>query len=110
MFRAYTLNVSGLLLFLVVCLAPAGGSAVAQVRLTQAESIEVTTGTPEYCRHLLHRVSSLAHLATAPVSNEVADLTSEGRQMCENGQTRSGIMRLRRALMLMGKGNRTAYQ
>ena len=48
----------------------------------------VTSDTPEYCLHLLDRVSELVRLATAPVPREVTDLTTEGHRMCAHGQTR----------------------
>ena len=65
----------------------------------------VTTDTPEYCLHLLDRVSELVRIATLPVPREVTDLTTEGHRMCAHGQTRGGIMRLRSALMIMEKGD-----
>ena len=69
----------------------------------------VTSDTPEYCLHLLDRVSELVRISTSPVPREVTDLTTEGHRMCSHGQTRGGIMRLRSALMIMEKGN-TAYR
>jgi hypothetical protein len=72
--------------------------------------MEVTSDTPEYCLHLLDRVSQLVGLAAAPVPRDVTDLTSEGRRMCALGQTRGGIMRLRSALMIMEKGNGPGYR
>jgi hypothetical protein len=61
----------------------------------------VTSDTPEYCLHLLDRVTELVRLAAAPPPHEVASLSTEGQRMCDQGQTRGGILRLRRALMLM---------
>ncbi len=72
--------------------------------------MEVTTDTPEYCLHLLDRISELVRLATSPVPREVTDLTSEGQRMCVHGQTRGGIMRLRSALMIMEKPDGPAYR
>ena len=37
----------------------------------------------------------------APPPQEVTFLSSEGQRMCDQGQTRGGILRLRRALVLM---------
>ena len=62
---------------------------------------QVTSDTAEYCLHLQERVSELIRLAAAPPPREVSFLSSEGQRMCGQGQTRGGIMRLRRALMLM---------
>ncbi len=70
----------------------------------QSVPIIVTTDTPEYCLYLLDRVSELVRGAANPVPHEVTDLTTEGHRMCAHGQTRSGIMRLRSALMMMERG------
>ena len=61
----------------------------------------VTSDTPEYCLQLLDRVSELVRVASSPPPQEVTSLSSEGQRMCDQGQTRGGILRLRRALMLM---------
>jgi hypothetical protein len=86
------------------------GSVAAQDQIVQASPMEVTTDTPEYCLHLLDRVSELVRLATVPIPREVTDLTTEGHRMCAHGQTRGGIMRLRSALMMMEKGTGAAYR
>jgi hypothetical protein len=62
---------------------------------------QVTSDTPEYCLRLLDRVSEMVRIAAAPPPQEVTYLSSEGQRMCDRGQTRGGILRLRRALMLM---------
>ena len=49
-------------------------------------------------------------LATVPVPREASDLTTEGQRMCDHGQTRGGIMRLRSALMIMEKDDGPAYR
>ena len=61
----------------------------------------VTSDTPEYCLKLHDRVSELMRATGSPMPSEVAFLSSEGQRMCGQGQTRGGILRLRRALMLM---------
>ena len=61
----------------------------------------VTSDTPEYCLHLLDRVSEMVRVAGSPPPQEVTFLSTEGQRMCDQGQTRGGILRLRRALMLM---------
>ena len=66
---------------------------------------EVTSDTPEYCLQLLDRVSELVRVADAPPPQEVTSLSSEGQKMCDQGQTRGGILRLRRALLLMMRQN-----
>lgn len=62
---------------------------------------QVTSDTPEYCLHLLDRVSELVRTAATPPPQEVTSLSSEGQKMCDQGQTRGGILRLRRALLMM---------
>ena len=84
--------------------------AAAQEAESEGKPMEVTTDTPEYCLHLLDRVSDMVHLATSPVPREVTDLTTEGQRMCAHGQTRGGIMRLRSALMMMEKPDGPAYR
>jgi hypothetical protein len=64
---------------------------------------QVTTDTPQYCLQLLDRVSELARVNAHP-PQEVTDLSTEGQRMCDQGQTRGGIMRLRRALVMLRRG------
>jgi hypothetical protein len=97
-----------LLVALGVLPTGAPGPVIAQDQIVQTNPMEVTSDTPEYCLHLLDRVSELVRLATAPVPRDVTDLSTEGHRMCAHGQTRSGIMRLRTALMIMEKGGGTA--
>jgi hypothetical protein len=61
----------------------------------------VTSDTPEYCLHLMDRVSELVRVAGSPPPREVTFLSREGQRMCDQGQTRGGILRLRRAMVLM---------
>jgi hypothetical protein len=62
---------------------------------------QVTSDTPEYCSRLLDRISELARTAPAPPPYEVTSLSIEGQRMCNQGQTRGGLLRLRRALVLL---------
>lgn len=61
----------------------------------------LTSDTPEYCQQLHERVSQLIRIADAPPPREVAFLSSEGQRLCEQGHIRGGVLRLRKALMLM---------
>jgi hypothetical protein len=61
----------------------------------------VTSDSPEYCLHLLDEVSQMVRVSPSPPPQEVTLLSTEGQRMCNHGQTRPGIMRLRRAWMLM---------
>jgi hypothetical protein len=101
---------AGLLLSLASWLLIAAPSGSAQVRIIQAGPMEITTDTPEYCQKLLNRIGELVRLAAAPVPHEATSLTTEGERMCDHGQTRGGIMRLRSALLLMEQRHGPAYR
>ena len=75
--------------------------AAAQKPPESSAPMEVTTDTPEYCQYLQTRLHALVHSASSPPPQEVTDLLADGQRMCEHGQTRGGIMRLRRAMMLV---------
>ncbi|MEA2739634.1 MAG: hypothetical protein QOH05_2941 [Acetobacteraceae bacterium] len=107
---ARSLTTAGLLIALGAMATISPGSVSAQDQIVQANPMEVTTDTPEYCLHLLDRVSEMVRLAPDQVPREVTDLTTEGHRMCAHGQTRGGIMRLRSALMIMEKGDGAAYR
>jgi hypothetical protein len=64
----------------------------------------VTSDTPEYCGVLMDRISGLSRAAAAPVPVEAAMLSQEGERMCVRGQTRGGILRLRKALAIIRHG------
>lgn len=72
---------------------------------SQSPPQQVTSDTPAYCLQLLDRVSQMVRSAGTPPPQEVGYLSSEGQRMCDQGQTRGGILRLRRALMLMKHPN-----
>ena len=67
----------------------------------QPAPAQVITDTPQYCLQLFDRVSEMVRVAPAPPPEEVMHLSTEGQRMCDQGQTRGGILRLRRAIMLM---------
>jgi hypothetical protein len=69
--------------------------------VSQTAPQQVTSDTPEYCFRLFDRVSEMVRGARVPPPQEVTFLSSEGQRMCDQGQTRGGILRLRRALMMM---------
>jgi hypothetical protein len=82
----------GLLLVSGMLVSSAGGDGIPVV---------VTTDTPEYCQKLFDRLSQVIQAATAPPPVEVASLSTEGERMCSDGLTRGGILRLRRALLIL---------
>jgi hypothetical protein len=104
------LSVAGVCLPLGVWVLIPGVPVSAQVSSSGTPPMEITTDTPEYCQKLLRRITEMVRLARAPVPNEANDLTSEGQKMCDHGQTRMGIMRLRSALMIMEKDDGPAYR
>jgi hypothetical protein len=63
--------------------------------------MQITTDTPAYCRQLLDRVSELVQAASEPPPGDVTSLAAEGEKMCAEGEVRGGILRLRRAVMLL---------
>ncbi len=110
MFRMRALCFASACLPMGIWLLTPVAPVAAQLRSGASSPMEVTTDTPEYCQKLLHRITELVRLATVPVPHEASDLTTEGQKMCDHGQTRSGIMRLRSALMIMEKDNGPAYR
>ncbi len=87
-------GLAGLLLCVTASMA---GSPVAGQPAPQ----QVTTDTPQYCLVLLDRVSDLVRGLAVPPPQEVTNLSAAGQRMCDQGQTRGGIMRLREALVLL---------
>jgi hypothetical protein len=65
-----------------------------------SEVPRVITHTREYCEALSARVGELRE-ARAPAPAEAVLLAAEGDRLCAQGQIRPGIMRLRRAIMLL---------
>ena len=59
-------------------------------------SFALTTDTPTYCAQLARQIAD-RHSQILDVQR----LLAEGRDMCESGQVRGGIRRLRRALVLL---------
>ena len=62
----------------------------------QSPALAVTTDTPEYCEHMTARVETCPDLTV-----EMRRLLDEGRHLCGRGEVRGGIMRLRRAMLLI---------
>ena len=68
--------------------------------LAQQAAPRLISDSPEYCDELAGRFAALG--AEAPAHLRV--LANEGRQLCAEGQTRSGIAKLRRALKEAQRG------
>lgn len=71
--------------------------------LTADAPTRVITDTSGYCLQLRLMVEDVARRATVPPPFGVMTLTDEGRRMCEEGEIRGGITRLRRALIMLRK-------
>ena len=89
----------GLLALLLVGAAHAGTVRAQQPR-EAPEVLRVITGTKEYCDQLSTRVVALRRQRTSKLT-EADLLAGEGDRLCASGQIRPGIMRLRRAIMLL---------
>ena len=84
-----------------VVLAPFACVTLASSAGGNSAPVVVTTDTPEYCHKLMDRVTQALRAAAMPPPLEVASLSNEGEHMCNDGLTRGGILRLRRALLLL---------
>ena len=65
-----------------------------------SEPLRVITHTREYCDQLSARAVELHRQLATPLA-QAELLASEGDRLCAQGQIRPGIMRLRRAIMLL---------
>ena len=65
-----------------------------------AEPVRVITHTRQYCEELSARAAVLRQNAPAAPA-EAQLLAAEGDRLCGQGQIRPGIIRLRRAIMLL---------
>jgi len=61
----------------------------------------VTSEGAEYCAHLQQKYAAIQQAGSKATAPEAASLSIEGTRMCGHGDTRAGILRLRRALVLM---------
>lgn len=85
------------MLMLAVSTAGNGSAqALEQDQDTEGAPMVVTSDTRAYCLSLSDRIH---HYGAMP--QEVRELETEGRDLCEQGRVRGGINRLRRALMVL---------
>jgi hypothetical protein len=87
-------------------LLPVGFCAFGSMPFAHAQIRDpiVTSDTAEYCGVLMDRITGMSRATSMPPPMAVAVLSEEGERMCVHGQTRGGIMRLRRALAIMRHG------
>jgi hypothetical protein len=76
----------------------------------QSTPLEVTSDTPEYCARLQARLNDRLHISPAPAPPEVTQLSADGQRMCDQGQTRGGILRLREAWLMLTHPEGTAQR
>ncbi len=89
---------SRILLVTLISLAAVSARAQARDPIVTSDLARVCGGV------LMSRISGLTHTTAMPPPTEAAALSQEGQRMCVHGQTRGGIMRLRRALLIMRGG------
>ena len=87
-----TRRVLSLLLAVPLLVLSRGSFALAD----EQPSFALTTDTPGYCAQLVRRV--IDRHSNSP---DVQHLLAEGRDLCDRGQVRGGIRRLRHALVLL---------
>ncbi len=94
---------------LVVTVALLCAGSVAFAQTAQDNAVQTTQGTPdpsdpphvttdsrEYCRHLASEIE-----ARRDPPSDVAQLVAEGKRMCSQGHLAGGLVRLRRAFLLI---------
>jgi hypothetical protein len=89
--------------------APASGAASASpsaaapsTRPADTEYLRTTTESLEYCKQLYGQVDDLMRSnAKSSSADQARNLSQEGERLCQHGQTRSGILHLRRAYVLL---------
>jgi hypothetical protein len=63
----------------------------------------VTTDTAEYCDTLRARVESMLRARAGSAPSDASQLTAEGTRLCDRGEARGGILRLRQAIVLIAR-------
>lgn len=86
------------LYYALICLL---GTCLAGSPRAQAPLPELTTDTPEYCARLHAKLGQLVRQASSPPPADVVHLSVQGQEMCDRGQIRAGVQRLRRAMVIM---------
>lgn len=76
-------------------------AAVMLPRPAHSPPVVVTSDTEAFCQHLSAKLRDLVRVAPRPPEAEVLTLGAEGRHLCQVGEVRGGILRLRRGVMLM---------
>ncbi len=69
--------------------------------IAQPAPMPLLTDTPQYCAELSDEVEEVRQSLVSPAPPEVEQLAEEGRRLCAMGEIRGGIVRLRRAMVLL---------
>ena len=80
---------------------PAGGALTADPQAP----MQMTGDTMEYCMQLEHRIS-----ADPKRTAEVRQLVRQGHQLCDHGQVRLGLTKMRRAFMMLRQNQQLLIQ
>jgi hypothetical protein len=67
----------------------------------QPAPMPLLTDTAQYCAQLSVEVEAERKALISPAPPEVEQLAQEGRRLCALGEIRGGIVRLRRAIVLL---------
>ena len=81
--------------------APKAPQAAVPHVTAPGENVRVTSESSEYCAQLQDRVDNMMRDSKTPEAEEAASLSQEGERLCKHGKTRSGILHLRRAFILI---------
>ncbi len=71
----------------------------------QSAPMPLLTDTPQYCAELSSEVEQERQALVSPAPAEIEQLAEEGRRLCAMGQVRGGVIRLRRAMVLLAKAS-----
>ncbi len=86
------------LAFVLICLGVGTGMFNSVAGESTPET--VTSDTLTYCRHLALQLDQLKSASSNPPQS-VNDLYVAGKDMCESGSIRGGILRLRSAIVML---------
>jgi hypothetical protein len=73
--------------------------------LGQEKPMVITSDTVQYCNELQLRLAR-----TSQAGPEVQALVADGRKLCDHGEVRGGIARLRRALVMQNRQGRAPHR
>ncbi|AHJ63992.1 putative secreted protein [Granulibacter bethesdensis] len=69
----------------------------------------ITSDTLDYCQQLQHKLARQeAHFVLGAPPSDVMQLADQGRHLCDQGHVRGGILRLRKALLILRHAEKAA--